>query len=68
MEPLDRGSELSLLFLCFEWGFDVSEDVDITEDCLENWPRQDKAATSKAEAADPSESLADVSTYITAPD
>ena len=40
----------------------------MTEDCLENWPRHDKAATSKAEATDPSESLADVSTYITAPD
>ena len=37
------------------------------EDCLENFPKQDKAATSKADAVDLSERKADVSTYITAP-
>jgi hypothetical protein len=42
--------------------------VEMTEDCLENCPQHDKAATSKAEAEDLSEVLADVSTYIRAPD
>ena len=70
MEPLTRGSELSLLFnnLVFVLDEEIIEDVDMTEDCLENCPRHDKAATSKAEAVDLSEVLADVSTYITAPD
>ena len=70
VEPLTRGSDLSLLFnnLVFVLDEEIIEDVDMTEDCLENCPRHDKAATSKAEAVDLSEVLADVSTYITAPD
>ena len=69
LEPLTRGSELSLRFHNFDLVFDLVEiidDVEMTEDCLENCPQHDKAATSKAEAVDLSEVLADVSTYITA--
>ena len=66
-EPLARGSELSLRFHNFDLDFEFV-DVVITEDCLKNCPQHDKAATSKAEAVDLSEVLADVSTYITAPD
>ena len=70
-ELLTRGSELSFWFHNFDLVFElveIIENVELTEDCLENCPRHDKAATSKAEAVDLSEVLADVSTYITAPD
>ena len=72
MEPLTRGSEMSLRFdklgLAFVLDVEIIGVVEMTEDCLENCPQYDKAATSKAEAVDLSEVLADVSTYITAPD
>ena len=71
-EPLTRGSELSLrfnkLYLAFVLDEEIIGDVEITENCLENCPHHDNAATSKAEAVDLPEVLADVSTYITAPD
>ena len=61
-EPLTRGSELSLLFNKLDLVFVLDEEiigvVEITEDCLENAPWHDKAATSKAEAVDLSEVLA----------
>ena len=71
LEPRDRGSELSLLFADLERGlveFEIKDDDEITDDCLEKCPKHAKAATSKAEVVDLPESLADVSTYITAPD
>ena len=70
VEPLNLGSDRSLLLYDLKSGLDelkLSVVVEITEDCLENCPMLDKAATSKAEAVDLSEVFADVSTYITAP-
>lgn len=65
VEPLKRGSERSLLTNTLDWDFveeEVGEVVEITEDCLENCPWHAKAATSKAEAVDLSDVLAEVST------
>ena len=70
VEPLNLGSDRSLLLYDLKSGLDELKQsvvVEITEDCLENCPMLDKAATSKAEAVDLSEVFADVSTYITAP-
>ena len=44
----------------------IEEEEYITEDCLENCPRQVLAASSKAEVEDVLDNLASVSTYMTA--
>ena len=70
VDPLRRGSEWSLRLNNFDFGLDEEQlivGVEITDDSLENCLWVDKAATSKAEAADLSEIFADVSTYMTAP-
>ena len=55
-EPLTRGSELSLLFNKLDLVFVLEDEIigvdEVTEDCLENCPQHDKAATSKGEAVD----------------
>jgi len=45
---------------------EVMEEDDMTEDCLENWPRQVFAANSKADVEDLLDILASVSTYMMA--
>ena len=54
------------LDLCLINGEVIEEEEDMTEDCLENCPRQVLAANSKAAIEDILDILASVSTYMTA--
>ena len=71
LDDLDLGYVISLLLAGLESALAEELNTEVVEgddDFLDKCPRQAKAATSKAEFVDGFKILADVSTYITAPD